>query len=45
MDEEIVAMERNDSWELTYLPKDKECIGVKWIYKTKLNVDGSKVLK
>ena len=22
------------------MPVDKNCIGVKWIYKTKLNVDG-----
>ncbi|KAL0387727.1 UNVERIFIED_CONTAM: Retrovirus-related Pol polyprotein from transposon RE2 [Sesamum radiatum] len=27
--------------ELTDRPKDKEVIGVKWIYKTKLNADGS----
>ena len=27
-------------WDLVDLHEDKKCIGVKWIYKTKLNVDG-----
>jgi hypothetical protein len=40
MNEEIDAIERNNTWELEYLPEDKNCIGVKWIYKTKLNVEG-----
>lgn len=40
MDEEIAAIEKNDTWELTYLPEDKECIGFKWIYKKKLNANG-----
>jgi hypothetical protein len=37
MNEEIDAIERNKTWELIDLPEDKNCIGVKWIYKTKLN--------
>ncbi|KAL0298517.1 UNVERIFIED_CONTAM: Retrovirus-related Pol polyprotein from transposon RE2 [Sesamum radiatum] len=41
MEEEIKMIEKNNTWELTDRPKDKEVIGVKWIYKTKLNVDGS----
>ncbi|KAL0310592.1 UNVERIFIED_CONTAM: putative mitochondrial protein [Sesamum angustifolium] len=32
--------EKEQTWELTDRPKDKEVIGVKWIYKTKLNADG-----
>ena len=40
MDEEIDAIERNNTWDLVDFPEDKNCIGVKWIYKTKLNVDG-----
>ena len=39
MDEEIDAMERNSTWDLVDLPDNKNCIGVKWIYKTKLNGD------
>ncbi|KAL0310316.1 UNVERIFIED_CONTAM: Retrovirus-related Pol polyprotein from transposon RE2 [Sesamum calycinum] len=41
MEEEIDMIEKNNTWELTDKPKDKEVIGVKWIYKTKLNADGS----
>ena len=40
MDEEIDAIERNNTWNLVDLPNDKNCIGVKWIHKTKLNADG-----
>jgi len=35
MDEEINAIEKNITWELTKLPVDKKPIGVKWMYKTK----------
>eukprot|EP00253_Pinus_taeda_P034872 PITA_34872 len=40
MDEEIEAIEKNDTWDLIDLPKDKNLIGVKWVYKTKLNEKG-----
>ncbi|KAK4387768.1 Retrovirus-related Pol polyprotein from transposon RE2 [Sesamum angolense] len=41
MEEEIKMIKKNNTWELADRPKDKEVIGVKWIYKTKLNADGS----
>ncbi|KAE8690159.1 Detected protein of unknown function [Hibiscus syriacus] len=40
MDEEISSIERNDTWELTELPKGHKKIGVKWVYKTKLKENG-----
>ena len=40
MDLEIEAIERNGTWELTYLPKGMKKIGVKWVFKTKLNENG-----
>ena len=40
MDEEIDAIERNETWELTTLPSKKQVIGVKWVYKTKCNAEG-----
>eukprot|EP00253_Pinus_taeda_P003789 PITA_03789 len=40
MDEEINTIERNKTWDLVELPKVKEVIGVKWVYKTKSNVEG-----
>ena len=39
--EEIQMIEKNNTWELVDRPKDREVIGVKWVYKTKLNPDGS----
>jgi len=39
MDEEMNAIERNKTWDLVELPKGKEVIGVKWIYKTKSNAE------
>jgi hypothetical protein len=38
MDQEITAIEKNNTWELTILPSKAKKIGVKWIYKTKLKI-------
>lgn len=40
MDDEINSIVRNQTWELSVLPRGAKCIGVKWIYKTKLNENG-----
>ena len=40
MESEIQAIEKNSTWVLTELPKGARAIGVKWIYKTKLNERG-----
>ncbi|KAH9706546.1 hypothetical protein KPL70_012251 [Citrus sinensis] len=40
MDEEIKAIVKNDTWELTTLPTGHKAIGVKWVYKTKRNAKG-----
>lgn len=40
MDEEIKAIERNKTWELSTLPEGHNAIGVKWIYKIKRSSDG-----
>ena len=34
-------IEKNETWVLVDRPKNKNVIGVKWVYKTKLNPDGS----
>ena len=40
MDEEIDAIEQNDTWELFDLPRGQQIIGVKWVFKTKLKGNG-----
>lgn len=40
MDAEIEAIERNHTWELMELPEGEKTVGVKWIYRTKLNEKG-----
>ncbi|CAH9060191.1 unnamed protein product [Cuscuta europaea] len=41
MEEEIKAIEKNQTWDLVTLPRDRSVIGLKWVYKTKYNSDGS----
>ncbi|KAI3708032.1 hypothetical protein L2E82_37034 [Cichorium intybus] len=40
MDEEMKAILKNNTWELVDLPEGHKSIGVKWVYKTKLNERG-----
>lgn len=37
MDAEINSIEKNQTWQLVELPAGIKRIGVRWIYKTKLN--------
>jgi hypothetical protein len=41
MEEEYESIMKNNTWELTELPKHKKPIGCKWIYKPKFKSDGS----
>jgi hypothetical protein len=41
MNAEIAAIEDNHTWVITDLPSNKVPIGCKWVYKVKLQVDGS----
>ncbi|CAL9016478.1 unnamed protein product, partial [Prunus brigantina] len=41
MEIEMEMIEKNETWELVDRPSAKPVIGVKWVYKTKLNLDGS----
>ncbi|PKI72950.1 hypothetical protein CRG98_006650 [Punica granatum] len=40
MEEEIHAIKKNNTWELTLLPRGHKAIGVKWVFKTKRNAKG-----
>ncbi|KAI5334699.1 hypothetical protein L3X38_024832 [Prunus dulcis] len=41
MKAELEMIEKNNTWKLVDRPFGKPIIGVKWVYKTKLNLDGS----
>jgi hypothetical protein len=41
MEEEYEPIMKNDTWELTELPKHKKPIRYKWIYNPKFKLDGS----
>ena len=41
MNKEIKMIEKNDTWKLVQKRQDMEVIGLKWVYKTKFNEDGS----
>jgi len=41
MNEDLESMLRNDTWDLVELPKNKTPIGCKWLFKPKVNADGS----
>jgi hypothetical protein len=40
MNQEIDSIEKSKTWDFFDLPKHKTSIGVKWVYKTKLNEKG-----
>jgi len=41
MSKEIEALERNNTWIVTDLPRNKKPIECKWVYKIKHKADGS----
>ena len=40
MDDEWKSLVENGTWKLVKLPKGRKAIGVKWVYKTKYDVNG-----
>ena len=41
MNEEMSALERNETWEIVERPKDKKAVGCRWIYTVKYKSDGT----
>jgi hypothetical protein len=41
MEAKLNALVRNDTWDLVSLPKGKDVIGIKWVYKTKYKSNGT----
>ncbi|KAI3730786.1 hypothetical protein L1987_61963 [Smallanthus sonchifolius] len=40
MNDEMMALNRNDTWDLVELPKNRKTIGCKWVYKIKYKSTG-----
>lgn len=38
--DEIYRKEKNDTWDMVELPKDKNAIGLKWVFKIKFAANG-----
>ena len=41
MEQEYESIIRNNTWELVELPRGKQTISFKWLYKAKINADGT----
>lgn len=41
MQTEMSCLETNHTWTLTALPSNQVAIKVRWVYKVKINIDGS----
>lgn len=39
--EELRALQKNNTWEVTELPKGKKTVGCKWVFTVKCKADGS----
>lgn len=44
MEEEMHAIQKNDTWELATLPRGQKAIGVLWVYKIKRTKRNPKVI-
>ena len=40
MVEEMDSLEKNEAWQLVQLPARRKYIGIKWLFKKKLNAEG-----
>eukprot|EP00253_Pinus_taeda_P029577 PITA_29577 len=39
MKDEMMALDKNGTWDLVELPKDRKTMGCKWVFKLKMGVD------
>ena len=41
MEEELPAIQKNQTWDVVDLPEGKNAIGLKWVFRTKYHADES----
>ena len=41
MGEEMLALEKNKTWEVVELPRGKQPVGCKWVFTVKYKANGS----
>ncbi|KAF3658080.1 hypothetical protein FXO37_14598 [Capsicum annuum] len=41
MGEELLAIQKNRTWDLVNFPEGKKATGIKWVFRTKYHADGS----
>ena len=41
MDEEINALDKNNTWEIINVPNNKKIVGCKWLFNTKYKLEGN----
>ena len=41
MESEYQSIRKNDTWEVCSLPANRTVVGSRWVYKKKINADGS----
>ena len=39
MNEEMEALQKNNTWEICQLPKGKKKVGCKWVFMVKIKAD------
>jgi len=45
MNEEILSLEKNQTWKLVSLPKNQRVVGSKWVFKKKEGIPGVEALR
>jgi hypothetical protein len=40
MEEEMASLDKNEAWDLVEFPTGRNPIGIKWVFKKKMNAEG-----
>jgi hypothetical protein len=45
MKEELLALQKNKTWELVHLPEGKKAVGCKWVFTVKQTPEGKALIQ